>query len=83
MKHIGKPRYGIVDSGLFGLRIISGMVTGIRYTEDKPLYEISFGKSSWWTANITDNTDDIIKMFNLASLERIEETHQLKIKYEQ
>jgi hypothetical protein len=34
MKNIGKPRYGIIDSGLFGIRIVSGIITGIRYTEE-------------------------------------------------
>jgi len=35
MKNMGLPKYGVIDSGLFGFRIIAGMVTGIRYTEDK------------------------------------------------
>jgi hypothetical protein len=81
MENIGKARYGIIDSNLFGIRIISGIVTGIRYTESKPQYEISFGKNSWWTSEITDNPEDIIKFFKLASLERIKETHGLQIKY--
>lgn len=81
-ENMNKPMYGIVNSGLFGLSIVSGIVTGIRYTEDKPLYEISFGKNTWWTSQITDKVEEIGKMFNLASLERIQETHGLKIKFE-
>jgi len=82
MKNIGRPKYGIIDSGLFGLRIISGIVTGIRYTEDKPLYEISFGKDKWWTSEIAESSEEIFKYLNLASLDRIKETHGLQIKYE-
>ena len=43
MENIGKAKYGIIENGIFGTRIISGIVTGVRYTEDKPIYEISFG----------------------------------------
>lgn len=82
MENLNKPVYGIVESSMFGARIVSGMVTGIRYTEDKPMYEISFGKNSWWSSQITDKVEDIGKMFGLASLERIKETHGLKIKFD-
>ena len=82
MNIFGKPKYGLIDSGIFGVRIVSGIVTGIRYTEDKPVYELSFGKDKWWTSEITDNIEDIPKMLKLVSLERVKETHGLKIKYE-
>ena len=81
MNNIGKPKYGIIDNGAFGTRIISGIVTGVRFTDDKPIYEISFGKDRWWTTEITDNTEDVFKALKLASLDRIKETHGLTIKY--
>ncbi len=81
MQNIGKPRYGIIENGIFGTRIVSGIVTGIRYTEEKPVYELSFGKEKWWTSEITEDVDAIFKALNLASLERVKETHGLKIKY--
>lgn len=81
MENISKPKYGLIDSGLFGVRIVAGIVTGKRYTEGKPLYELSFGKNSWWTSEIADKPEDLIKFFNLAPLERIKETHGLQIKY--
>ena len=81
MKNIGMPKYGIIENGIFGTRIVSGIVTGIRYTEDKPVYELSFGKDKWWTSEITDNIEDILKVLNLVSLNRVKETHGLKIKY--
>lgn len=80
--NIGKAVYGLVDSGLFGFRVISGVVTGLRFTEDKPLYEVSFGKNSWWTPDILDNIDDLGKLFNLAPIERIKETHGLRVKFD-
>ncbi len=82
MENMGKPRYGIVENGIFGTKIIAGMVTGIRYTEDKPIYELSFGKNKWWTAEITDDIEHIFKSLNLSSLDRISKTHELKIKYQ-
>lgn len=81
-KNMSQPRYGIIENGIFGTRIIAGIVTGIRYTEDKPVYELSFGKDKWWTSQIAENKDDLFKELNLASLERVKETHGLKIKYE-
>ena len=81
MENIGKPIYGIIENGIFGTRIVSGIVTGISYTENKPIYEISFGKDKWKTSEITDNIEDIFKSLNLVSLERVSNTHGLKIKY--
>jgi len=81
MKNMGQARYGIIDSGLFGMKIVAGVVTGIQFTEDKPLYKISFGKDSWWTSEITESVDDIVKAMKLAPLDRVKETHGLKIKY--
>lgn len=82
MENIGKPKYGVIDSGLFGLRIVAGMVTGIRYTETVPEYEIRFGKNTWWTSKIADTPEEIVKFFELAPLERVKQTHGLMIKYE-
>jgi hypothetical protein len=81
MENISKPKYGIIDSALFGVRIISGIVTGIRYTETKPMYEISFGQNKWWTSEIAESTEELFSLLKLASLDRIKETHGLKIKY--
>ena len=83
MNIINKPIYGIINSGIFGAQIIAGIVTGVQYTEDKPLYQISFGKNSWWTNTVTENKDELLSLLNIAPLERIIETHGLKIKYSQ
>lgn len=82
MKLLQKPVYGLIDNGIFGVRIISGIVTGIRYTEDKPVYEISFGKNTWWTNEVTESVEDLLKMINIAPLERVKDTHGLKIKFD-
>ena len=78
---ISKPKYGLIDSGLFGFRIVAGIVTGIRFTEDKPVFEISFGKDKWWTTIIADDIQSLFGEANIATLERIQQTHGLKIKY--
>lgn len=82
-KNMGKPMYGIIRTGMSEVKVVSGIVTGVKYTEDKPVYELSFGKNSWSTTEITDNTDDILKALSLTPLDRIKETHGLKIKYNQ
>lgn len=79
---IGKPTYGIIENGIFGTRIVSGIITGIKFTEGDPVFEISFGKDKWWTSEITDDIEDILKIMKLTSLERVAKTHGLKIKYD-
>ncbi len=81
-KNIGQPRYGLIENGIFGTRIVAGIVTGVEYTEDKPIYTLVFGKDLWKTTLIADNVTDLFKLLNLAPLERIKETFTLKIKYE-
>lgn len=80
---MGKPKYGIINSGIFGVTIVSGIVTGVSYTEDKPVYELSFGKDKWKTTEITDSLDEVFKALKIVSLDRIKETHGLKIKFNQ
>lgn len=83
MENVGKPKYGLINSGLFGFTIVAGIVTGIRFTEDKPVYTISFGKNTWETSHIADDARDLVKTLNLGTLDRIKETHGLKIKFNQ
>lgn len=80
-KFLRSAAYGIVDSGAFGFRIVSGIVTGIRYTENDPVYTIEFGKNRWETKLVALSEEELIKLFKLPSLDRIKETHGLKIKF--
>lgn len=81
MNNIGEPKYGIIDNDLFGVRIVAGIVTGVRFTEDVPIYEISFGKNSWWVSEVSDCVEDIVSKLKLVNLTRVKETHGLKIKF--
>lgn len=78
---LGQPLYGMIENGLFGTKIVSGILTGVRFTEDKPVYEISFGLNKWWCSEIAYTIPDLLKPLKLADLNRIKETHGLKIKY--
>lgn len=78
---ISKPVYGIINSGIFGAQIISGIVTGVQLTEGEPLYQISFGKNSWWTSVVTEDKNKLFELLNIASLDRVKETNGLKIKF--
>ena len=79
--NIGKPKYGIIDTGVFGIRIIMGIVTGVQYTEDKPIYEISYGKDKWETTEITDDINVVISSLKLVSLDKIKQSHGLNVKF--
>lgn len=81
MENIGKACYAIIDSGVFGLRIVSGIITGIRYTTDLPLYCIQMGKDLWWSDKIVFRPEDLLPHFGLADLNRVKESHGLMIKY--
>ena len=80
-ENIGKPKYGLVGNGIFSGRIVAGLVTGVQYTDDKPIYTIQFGNDSWQTSEITDSIEDLLKHLKIESLERVMLTHNLKIKY--
>ena len=80
-KKIGKPHYGLIDNAPFGVRIVSGIVTGISYTEKEPIYEISFGKSKWRTTEIFTNLENLQTLLKIKSLEEVKKSHGLKIKY--
>lgn len=74
--------FGIVDSGTFGFRIVSGIVTGVRFTEEKPVYTIEFGKNRWETSLVATSNEELLELFELPDLNRVKETHGLKIKYD-
>lgn len=76
------PMYGVIKNGIFGYQIVSGIITGIRYTEEDPVYEISYGSNKWWVSKIADNKEDLFELLNIASLSKIKATHGLKIKFE-
>lgn len=78
---IGQAAYGITDNGIFGARIVAGIITGIRLTEDKPLYEISYEKNSWWVKDITDNRAELLDMLKVAQLDHIRKTAKINLKH--
>lgn len=80
-EHIGKPCYALIDSGLFGARIVAGVITGVRYTESDPLYCIQMGKDLWWSSTIFFLRESVVDYIGLADLDRVQESHGLMIKY--
>lgn len=73
----------MLENGIYGVKIVTGIVTGIKFTEDKPIYELSNGKDKWQTSEITDNLEDVFKALKIVSLEKLKETVKLKIKFDQ
>lgn len=80
-ENVGKARYGVIENGVFGTRIVAGIVTGIRYTETEPVYEISQGSDKWWTSIITEKIEDVLKALKIESLEVVEAKSDLKINF--
>ncbi len=79
---INKAVYGLADRSTFGVRIISGIVTGVSYSEDfPPKYEITFGKNKTWVDKIAESKEELITLLEIADLKRVKETHNLKLKY--
>ena len=79
---INKAVYGLADRSTFGVRIISGIVTGVSYSEDfPPKYEITFGKNKTWVDKIVESKEELITLLEIADLKRVKETHNLKLKY--
>lgn len=79
--NIGKPKYGVIENTIFSTRVVAGIVTGVRYTDSEPLYELSFGNDKWWTSIIVDTVEEVIRHLNLPDLERVKQSHNLKIKF--
>ena len=78
---IGQAYYGITDNGIFGANIMAGIITGIRLTNDKPIYEITYGKSSVWTSKITKNRNELLDFLKIEELSKIKQTAKVEVKY--
>lgn len=79
---INKAVYGITDNSIFGLKIVSGIVTGVSYSEEHPpRYEVTFGKNKVWVNKIAESKELLIEALNLADLKKVATTHQLTLKY--
>lgn len=87
MSLIGKPTYGIIDRGAFGIKVVSGIITNTKTTDGIVYYEITLDKkNSYWTSKVTDRQENLGKMLDLPKLKsRIElpllEIINRKIKY--
>lgn len=65
--------HSIVDKGIFGLRVISGIVIGIEYTNKTPKYCIGFGDNSVWVNKVATNDKELLEMLKLSDLEKVKE----------
>jgi len=78
---IGTPVHAIDNKGIFGLRIISGVIVGIQFTHNKPKYCVGFGDSSVWVNNVAENEEDLLKLLKLPKLDEVKKkgaNHNIK-----
>ena len=79
---INKAVYGVTDNSIFGLKIVSGIVTGVSYTEEhSPRYEITFGKNRVWVNKIAESKAELIELLGLAELTKVASVHAMTLKY--
>lgn len=81
MDKIKKTVYAIVDSGVFGMRIVSGIVTGIQFTEGKPRYSVVFGANQWWTTKIAEDKEELLELLELPKLDEVRKKNDAQIKF--
>jgi hypothetical protein len=82
LKNYGKPRYGLLGNEKFEFRIVSGIVTGIEFTEGEPIFKLSFDKNTYSTSRIFETSQQLIDSLKLPTLNQIDITHNLSIKYD-
>lgn len=71
---IGKPVHAIDNKGVFGLRIISGVIVGIEFTFNKPKYCVGFGNNSVWVNAVAETEEELIALLKLPKLDNIKES---------
>lgn len=81
MSNIGKAVYGVVDRGVYGLKVYAGIVIGVEFTEDLPIFTILSGNNKVKTTLICYNKEEVLEQLNLTPLERIQSINSFKLKY--
>lgn len=68
----GTPVYGLVRDGVFGIRIICGIING-NQVRDKYYYSVVFGDNMFFIdeKDVFINPNDLYEALNLPSLERL------------
>lgn len=79
---VSKPHYGVIDNGVFGTRVVVGIITGFKFTENnKPVYELTLGANNYWTSDVTTDKNDILDLLKIGDLTYIHEAHKMQLKY--
>jgi hypothetical protein len=79
---IGKAYYGVIDNGAFGVKIVTGIVTGFTFEEKtKPNYQLTLGANKYWSQDITTIKEEILDFLKIADLQKIKESHIMQLKY--
>lgn len=78
---MNKPIYGVVDRGIFGVRVVTGIITGVQFTDNLPLYKIEYKDGSVWTDKVTDNVEKLLELMSVIPLKNIPNLLVLKTKF--
>lgn len=64
----GTPVYSVIETGIFGLRVICGVIIGVQLTNNEPRYCIGYEKNSYWVNKVALNKDDLLNMLQVPNL---------------
>ena len=79
---IGKAHYGVIDNGAFGVKIVTGIVTGFTFEEtSKPNYQLTLGANKYWSKDITIEKDQILDFLKIADLQKVKESYIMQLRY--
>lgn len=81
VKLMSMPVYGVVDRGIFGVRVVTGIITGVQFTENLPLYKIEYKDGSVWTDKVTTDVNELLQLMQVTPLDSITKLLPLKTNY--
>lgn len=71
-KLFGTPVYAVANRGIFGFRVSTGIITGIRFTNNKPEFYVASNKESGWYTEITTDKNEILEMIEVPDLIQVQ-----------
>lgn len=71
-KLFGTPVYAVANRGIFGFRVYTGIITGIRFTNSKPEFYVESNKESGWYTDVTTDKSEILEMIEIPDLFKVQ-----------
>ncbi len=79
--HIGQIRYAVIGNGVFGKRVVYGLVTGIRFTDSDPIYSLQYQKNRWEVKRLYSDRLEMLNALEIPYEDTIGRDHGLDINF--